>query len=159
MSASTFLENLAQELANNKWDAEGISRNINVEGTNFDLYAARKSVQYWRAYVMTSLHFIDQPAFQEHIRIYDVLRNKARSWTMGDISILCIIAESGVPPEVISKVNNYSMGFFQMKSGGCLLCIVDLIKRATYMRTPALPIPVHTISKEFADIVNRTLTK
>jgi len=159
LSANEFLENFVQELVKNKWDAEEIKCNINVEGTKFDLFAAKKSVQYWRAYVMTSPQFIDEPTFQEYIKIYDVLRDKAQSWAMGDVSILCIVAESGVSPDITPKVGDYSLGFFQMKSGGCMLCIVDLAKRATYMRTPGLPLPVRRISRGFVDIVKHTLAK
>lgn len=156
---NTFIEKLVQELANNKWDAEGIMRNVNVEGTNFDLYAARQSMQYWRAYVKASLQFIDKPTFQEYTKIHEVLRKKAQSWSVGDISILCIIAERGMSPDIIPKVNDYSVGAFQMKSGGCLLCIVDLPKRTSYMKVPRLPIPVHKISGEFKEIIDHALSK
>jgi hypothetical protein len=159
LTVNTFIENLAQELANNKWDAEGIKRNVNEEGTNFDLYAARQSMQYWRGYVKTSLQFIDKTTFQEYTRIYEALKKKAKSWGMGDVSVLCIIAEKGMSPDMIPKVNDYSMGVFQMKSGGCLLCIVDLPKRTAYMRVPKLPIPVNKISGEFKEIIDRTLSK
>lgn len=159
LTVNTFIENLAQELANNKWDAEGIARNVNVEGTNFDLYAARQSMQYWRAYVKASLQFIDKPTFQEYTRVYEVLRKKAQSWGVGDISVLCIIAERGMSPDMIPKVNDYSIGVFQMKSGGCILCIVDLPKRTTYMKVPKLPIPVHKISGEFKEIIDRALSR
>ena len=159
LTAKTFIDNLAQELANNKWDAEEIKRNVNVEGTNFDLCAARQSVQYWRAFVMTSPQFIDEPIFQECIKIYEGLKNKVKSWWMGDNSILCIIAEKGVSPDVIPRVNDYSVGFIQLKSGGCLLCIVDLPKKTAYMKVPRLPIPVHQISAEFKEIMNRVFSK
>jgi len=159
LTAKTFIENLAQELANNKWDAEEIRRNVDMEGTNFDLCAARKSAQYWRAFVMTLPQFIDEPTFQECIKIYDGLKNKVKSWWIGDNSILCIIAEKGVSPDVIPKVNDYSVGFIQLKSGGCLLCIADVPKKATYMKVPGLPILTHQISGEFREIISRALSK
>ena len=159
LTATTFIDNLAQELANNKWNAEEIRRNVNVEGTNFDLCAARQSVQYWRAFVTTLPQLIDKPTFQECIRIYETLRNRAQSWWMGDNSILCIVAEKGVSPDVVPKVNDYSVGAFQIKSGGCLLCIADVPKRTAYMKVPRLPIPVHQISGGFKEIINRALSR
>ena len=156
LTKSTFIENLARELANHAWSE--ITPNFEAEGTKFDLYAKKQSMHFWQLFVATSPQFIDQLAFEEYANLHEALRKKAKSWIWQNFTILCVIAETGVSPDITGKVDKYSIGFFQRMVGGCLLCIVDLPKRESHMKVPGIPVPVHTITREFKDIVDRTLS-
>lgn len=150
-----LIGNLARQLTNDKWEEP--KRNNVIEGITFDLYATRHHISFWQACFTSSQEFLDQETFQRFERIYKILNEKARSWTWANFTVLVVLALKGVSQDVTRKVDKYSAGMAFTKAGGCLLCIVDVLGKVVHMKTPSLPIPLHVISKEFKDTVNRAL--
>lgn len=155
MNYGSFFEAAARELISRGW-GEPKSNNV-IEGIPFEFHITKRSLQFWQACFTASRDFLDQSIFQRYENMYNILNEKARSWTWANFTILVIVAEKGVSREIAGKVDMYSAGMAFTKAGGCLLCIGDVPSKAVYMKTPGMPIPVRTISREFKDSINRAL--
>jgi hypothetical protein len=116
-------------------------------------------MQFWQACFISSKDFLDQKVLQKYESLYNVLNEKARSWTWANFTILTIITQQGVSQEIAWKVDKYSVGMAFTKAGGCLLCIADIPSKAAYMKTPGMPLPVRSISREFKDSFSHALVQ
>ena len=157
MDYGSFFEAAARELISRGW-AEPKSNSI-IEGIPFEFHITKHHISFWQACFTVSRDFLDQNVFQKYESLYNVLNEKARSWTWANFTILVVVAEKGVSQEVAGKVDRYSAGMAFTKAGGCLLCIADVPRKAVYMKTPGMPLPVRAISREFKDSINRAMTQ